>query len=50
MRQNLAWSFGYNALAVALAAAGRLDPLVAALAMLGSSLGVVANARRLARG
>ena len=50
VRQNLAWSFGYNGLAVACALTGRLDPLVAALAMLGSSLGVVANARRLARG
>ena len=48
VRQNLAWAFGYNGLAVACALTGRLDPLVAALAMLGSSLGVVANARRLA--
>ena len=48
MRQNLAWAFGYNAVAVALAAAGLLTPLVASLAMLGSSLAVVANARRLA--
>jgi P-type E1-E2 ATPase len=48
-RQNIAWAFGYNAVAVALAAAGRLGPLVAAVAMLGSSLAVVANARRLAR-
>jgi Cu2+-exporting ATPase len=48
-RQNLAWAFAYNAVAVALAAAGALNPLVASLAMLGSSLAVVANARRLAR-
>jgi Cu+-exporting ATPase len=48
-RQNLAWAFGYNAVAVALAAAGALNPLVASLAMIGSSLAVVANARRLAR-
>ncbi len=46
-RQNLAWAFGYNAVAVALAAAGQLNPLVAALAMLASSVAVVANARRL---
>jgi len=46
-RQNLAWAFGYNAIAVGLAAMGRLNPLVAALAMLASSLAVVANARRL---
>jgi Cu2+-exporting ATPase len=48
-RQNIAWACAYNAVAVALAAAGRLGPLVAAAAMLGSSLAVVANARRLAR-
>jgi Cu2+-exporting ATPase len=49
IRQNLCWAFGYNATAVALAVAGRLDPIVASLAMLASSLGVVANARRIAR-
>ncbi len=49
VRQNLVLAFGYNSIAVALAAAGRLDPLVAALAMLGSSLAVVANARRAGR-
>jgi cation transport ATPase len=48
IRQNLAWAFGYNAVAVGLAATGRLSPVVASLAMLGSSLAVVANARRLA--
>ncbi len=47
VRQNLAWAFGYNAVAVALAAAGALTPLVASVAMLASSLAVVANARRL---
>ncbi|HXJ36860.1 MAG TPA: cation-translocating P-type ATPase [Candidatus Eisenbacteria bacterium] len=46
-RQNLVWAFGYNAIAVGLAAAGRLNPLVAALSMLASSVAVVANARRL---
>jgi P-type E1-E2 ATPase len=48
MRQNLAWAIGYNAVAVAMAAAGALTPLVASVAMLASSLAVVANARRLA--
>ena len=47
IRQNLFWAFAYNAGAVALAAAGALNPLVASLAMLASSLVVVANARRL---
>ena len=49
-RQNLAWAFGYNAVAVVLATAGALTPLLAALAMLTSSLAVVANARRLGGG
>ncbi len=47
VRQNLWWAFGYNAIAVALAAAGFLTPLLASAAMLASSVGVVANARRL---
>ncbi len=46
-RQNLVWAFAYNAIAVGIAAMGRLDPVVAALAMLASSGAVVANARRL---
>jgi Cu2+-exporting ATPase len=49
-RQNLAWAFTYNAVAVVVAASGALNPLIASLAMLGSSLAVVANARRLAVG
>jgi hypothetical protein len=40
----------YNAVAVAAAAAGMLNPLIASLAMLASSLAVVANARRLRAG
>jgi Cu2+-exporting ATPase len=47
IRQNLAWAFAYNVVAVALAAAGCLNPLMASLAMLGSSGAVVANTRRL---
>jgi len=49
-RQNLAWAFGYNTVAVVLAAAGALTPLLAALAMLTSSLAVLANARRVGAG
>jgi Cu2+-exporting ATPase len=49
VRQNLAWAFTYNFLAVAAAAAGSLNPIVASLAMLASSLVVVANAQRLVR-
>jgi Cu2+-exporting ATPase len=47
-RQSLAWAFAYNAVAVGLAASGALTPVVASLAMLASSVAVVANARRLA--
>ncbi|GBC86439.1 Copper-exporting P-type ATPase A [bacterium HR12] len=55
MRQNLGWAVGYNALALPLAAGAfawaglTLRPEIAALAMSGSSLLVVANALLLRR-
>ncbi|MBP9891472.1 MAG: cadmium-translocating P-type ATPase [Planctomycetes bacterium] len=44
---NLFWAFSYNAVAVALAVAGKLAPWHAALAMLLSSLFVIGNSWRL---
>ena len=47
--ENFGWAMGYNFSALPLAAAGLLDPLVAAVAMGLSSLLVVANSLRLTR-
>ena len=49
VRQNIAWAFAYNLLALPLAVSGWLTPWAAAIGMSGSSLVVVLNALRLGR-
>lgn len=49
VRQNLFWAFLYNVIGISLAVAGILNPIMAAFAMLLSSLSVVGNSMRLSR-
>jgi cation transport ATPase len=49
VKQNLFWAFFYNAAGISLAILGILTPILAAAAMVLSSLSVIGNSLRLSR-
>jgi heavy metal translocating P-type ATPase len=50
VKQNLVWAFLYNIIGIGIAMSGLLNPLMAAAAMLVSSLSVIGNSMRLREG